>query len=89
MLVIGAMVRQRTALESELVRRECPLLAEALEHVGHPETRNRGTVGGSLVHADPAAEIGAVAVACDAESCSARATAPAPSARPISCSGRT
>ncbi len=67
MLVLGPMVRQRTALESELVRRECPLLAEALEHVGHPETRNRGTVVGSLVHADPAAEIGTVAVACDAE----------------------
>ena len=67
MLVLGPMVRQRTALESELVHRECPLLAEALEHVGHPETRNRGTVVGSLVHADPAAEIGTVAVACDAE----------------------
>ena len=66
-LVVGPMVRQRTALESELVRLECPLLAEALEHVGHPETRNRGTVVGSLVHADPAAEIGTVAVACDAE----------------------
>ena len=65
MLVLGPMVRQRTALESELVHRECPLLAEALEHVGLPETRNRGTVG-SLVHADPAAEIGTVAVACDA-----------------------
>ena len=66
-LVLGPMARQRAALESELVRLECPLLAESLEHVGHPETRNRGTVVGSLVHADPAAEIGAVAIACDAE----------------------
>ena len=66
-LVLGAMVRQRTALESQVVQSECRLLAEALPHVGHPETRNRGTVGGSLVHNDPAAEIGAVAVACDAD----------------------
>lgn len=66
-LVVGAMTRQRAALESELLRDECPLLAEALAHVGHPETRNRGTVGGSIAHSDPAAEIGAVAVACDAE----------------------
>ena len=44
-----------------------PCSAEALKHVGLPETRNRGTVGGSLVHNDPAAEIGAVALACNAE----------------------
>src|SRR5215210_6612888 len=43
-LAVGAMVRQRAALESDRVREECPLLAEALEHVGHPETRNRGTI---------------------------------------------
>jgi CO/xanthine dehydrogenase FAD-binding subunit len=65
--VVGAMVRQRAALESPLVRDRIPLLAEALPRVGHPETRNRGTLGGSLVHNDPAAEFGAVAMACDAE----------------------
>jgi CO/xanthine dehydrogenase FAD-binding subunit len=66
-LVIGAMTRQRSALESKIVSDECPLLTAALTHVGHPETRNRGTIGGSIVHNDPAAEIGAVAMACDAE----------------------
>lgn len=65
--VVGAMVRQRAALESPVVRERIPLLAEALPRVGHPETRNRGTLGGSLVHNDPAAEFGTVALACDAE----------------------
>jgi CO/xanthine dehydrogenase FAD-binding subunit len=66
-IVIGAMVRQRAALESALVRERIPLLAEALPRVGHPETRNRGTLGGSLVHSDPAAEFGTIALACDAD----------------------
>ena len=44
-----------------------PLLAEALPFIGHPPIRNRGTVGGSLAHADPAAELPAVAAALDAE----------------------
>lgn len=65
-LEIGAMTRQRTAELSSLVSRECPLLGEGLRWVGHPPIRNRGTVGGSLVHADPAAELPAVAVALDA-----------------------
>jgi CO/xanthine dehydrogenase FAD-binding subunit len=42
---------------SELVRQKCPLLAEAISHIGHVSIRNRGTVGGSVVHADPSAEI--------------------------------
>ena len=61
-LVIGAMVRQADALSDPLVATHLPLLAKALTHVGHPPTRARGTVGGSLVHADPSAEIPLVAV---------------------------
>ena len=63
----GAMVRQRQAERSEAVRAALPLLAKALHHVGHPPIRNRGTIGGSLAHADPAAELPAVALALDAE----------------------
>ncbi|WP_290050671.1 FAD binding domain-containing protein [Amycolatopsis solani] len=64
---IGALTRQRAVETSEVVRRDVPLLAQALRHVGHVATRNRGTLGGSLAHADPAAELPAVAVALDAE----------------------
>lgn len=65
-LVIGAMARQRDLELSPLVRRRCPLLHEALRHVGHVQTRNRGTIGGSLSHLDPAAELPAVLHAQDA-----------------------
>jgi carbon-monoxide dehydrogenase medium subunit len=65
-LRIGAMVRQRTLEESPLVARSCPLLIKALHHVGHVQIRNRGTVGGSIAHADPAAELPTIAVALDA-----------------------
>jgi len=65
-LEIGAMTRQRDLEFSDLVRRRCPLMHEALAHVGHRQTRNRGTIGGSLCHLDPAAELVAVATACDA-----------------------
>jgi aerobic carbon-monoxide dehydrogenase medium subunit len=64
---IGAMARQRTVEVSEDVRRDCPLIPDALHHVGHLQIRNRGTVGGSMAHADPAAELPAVAVALGAE----------------------
>ena len=57
---IGAMTRQRDIEFSAEVARHCPLMIEALKHVGHRQTRNRGTIGGSLVHADPAAELPAV-----------------------------
>ena len=57
---IGAMTRQRTAEVSPLVQRRLPLLAEALGYVGHPQIRNRGTIGGILAHADPSAELPAV-----------------------------
>jgi carbon-monoxide dehydrogenase medium subunit len=64
-LVIGAMVRQSRAHASSEVRSLCPLIAETLIHVGHPQTRSRGTVGGSIAHADPAAELPAVLLALD------------------------
>jgi len=66
-LRIGAMTRQRAVETSELVRRHCPLLAEAMPQIGHVQIRNRGTVGGSLAHADPAAELPAVVAALDGD----------------------
>lgn len=63
---IGAMTRQRSAERSELIRTRAPLIQQALAYVGHPTIRNRGTVGGSLAHADGAAELPAVSVALDA-----------------------
>jgi carbon-monoxide dehydrogenase medium subunit len=66
-LAIGAMTRQRHAETSALVRERCPLLAEALPQVGHVQIRNRGTIGGSLAHADPAGELPAVVAALDGE----------------------
>jgi CO/xanthine dehydrogenase FAD-binding subunit len=66
-LAVGAMTRQRTIEKSAVVRERAPLLAEATPLIGHLPIRTRGTVGGSLVHADPAAEYPAVMVALDAE----------------------
>ena len=60
---IGALARQRRLERDPEVARAAPLLAEALPHVAHPQIRTRGTLGGSLAHADPAAELPAVAVA--------------------------
>jgi CO/xanthine dehydrogenase FAD-binding subunit len=56
-LRIGAMTRQVTLERSELVRRRWPLLSKAIRLVGHAQIRSRGTVGGSVAHADPAAEL--------------------------------
>jgi carbon-monoxide dehydrogenase medium subunit len=64
-LIVGATVRQRRAERDPTVREAAPLLAEALRHVGHPQIRSRGTIGGSIAHADPAAELPAVLVALD------------------------
>jgi aerobic carbon-monoxide dehydrogenase medium subunit len=64
---IGAMTRQRDIEFSGLVREKCPLMHEAIAQVGHRQTRNRGTLGGSLCHLDPAAELVAVAAALDAK----------------------
>ena len=66
-LLCGARVRQAVAEENELVRQDCPLLAAALPYVGGQANRNRGTVCGSIAHADPLAELPAVALALDAE----------------------
>ena len=66
-LCIGAMTRQREAEFSSLLAERCPLVVEALAQVGHPAIRNRGTVGGSLAHADPVAELPCVMTALDAE----------------------
>lgn len=64
---IGAMTRQAEVENSDLVRQELPLLHQTMPLIAHPQIRNRGTVGGSLVHADPAAELPVVAVAVGAE----------------------
>jgi CO/xanthine dehydrogenase FAD-binding subunit len=66
-LAVGAMTREYVAEESEAVAEAVPLLAAALPLIGHEAIRNRGTIGGSLAHADPAAELPAVARALDAE----------------------
>ena len=64
---VGALTRQRDLERSGLVSKTAPLLAAALPFIGHLPTRNRGTVGGSMVHADPAAELPAVAVTLGAK----------------------
>jgi aerobic carbon-monoxide dehydrogenase medium subunit len=66
-VAIGAMTREYVAEESETVAASVPLLAAALPLIGHEAIRSRGTIGGSLAHADPAAELPAVARALDAE----------------------
>lgn len=63
----GAMTRQRTIEFSPVVARRLPLLAEATKLVGHLPIRSRGTIGGSIAHADPAAEYPAVLTALDGE----------------------
>jgi carbon-monoxide dehydrogenase medium subunit len=66
-LTLGAMVRWRDVLEHPRLRQAHPLLAAAVEHIAHYQIRNRGTVGGSLAHADPAAELSCIAITCEAE----------------------
>src|SRR5271163_1850102 len=65
-LEIGAMTRQRDIEFSDIVKKKCPLMHEAIAQVGHRQTRNRGTIGGSLCHLDPSAELVSVASALDA-----------------------
>src|SRR5262245_66208538 len=62
---IGCLARQSHLLENSIVRQHCPLLAEALSHVGYEQIRNRGTLCGSMAHADPAAELPDVMLALD------------------------
>ena len=63
---IGGMTRQRHLERSDLIARSAPLITEAMPYIAHPAIRNRGTIGGSLAHADPAAELPAVMLALNA-----------------------
>ena len=65
-LRIGAMTRQRRVERDPLVAQRAPLLHETMPHIAHSQIRNRGTIGGSLVHADPAAELPVIAIALNA-----------------------
>lgn len=65
-VIIGAMTRHVTVLNSPIVAKHLPLIAEAITHVGHMAIRNRGTFGGSLAYADPAAELPACTLAYEA-----------------------
>ncbi len=67
MLSIGALVRHAEAERSEEIARHAPLLVRALPHIAHPAIRNRGTVGGSIAYADPAAELPACLLALGGE----------------------
>jgi carbon-monoxide dehydrogenase medium subunit len=64
-VTVGAMVRQRSAERDDGIRDGVPLMAAALRHIAHPQVRSQGTIGGSIAHADPAAELPAVLVALD------------------------
>jgi len=66
-VAIGAMTTKRAVEESDLIQREHPLFWESTLAIGHPQIRNRGTVGGSMAQADPASEYPAAAIALDAE----------------------
>jgi len=66
-VTLGAMVRWRDILDDARLRQAQPLLVAAVEHVAHYQIRNRGTVGGSLAHADPAAELPGIVITCEAK----------------------
>jgi carbon-monoxide dehydrogenase medium subunit len=66
-LVVGAMTRHRDVATAPAVRDACPLLARAAGLIGYPAIRNRGTIGGSIAHGDPASEMPCVALTLDAE----------------------
>ncbi len=66
-IVVGALTRERTLEVSPLVKEKCPVLAKAITHIGHLPIRFRGTIGGTLVHADNTAEIPIMAMALDAK----------------------
>ena len=65
-VTIGALTRHADLLKSSEIAAHAPLLTDAIAHVAHPAIRNRGTIGGSLAHADPASELPACMVALDA-----------------------
>ena len=66
-IVIGAGTVHHDLATSSMLRERCPVVAEAAATIGDPQVRNRGTIGGSLAHADPSADMPAVMVALDAE----------------------
>ena len=66
-ITAGAMTRQRALEKDEALAKHCPIVREALAEVGHFQTRNRGTIGGSLAHLDPAAELPGVMALYDAK----------------------
>ncbi len=66
-IAIGALTRHSALVGDPVLTARCPLVAQATELVGDPQIRHRGTIGGSLAHADPASDLGAVAIALDAE----------------------
>jgi aerobic carbon-monoxide dehydrogenase medium subunit len=73
---LGAMVRWRDIEDDRRLNAAHPLLKAAVSHVAHYQIRNRGTVGGSIAHADPAAEMPGIAVTCDAEIAVTRSSGP-------------
>ena len=66
-IAVGAATTHTEVAESDLIKRLCPIVSEAAGEIGDPQVRNRGTLGGSLAHSDPAADYPAVMVALDAE----------------------
>ena len=66
-IAIGALTRHSALVRDPVLAARCALIVQATELVGDPQIRHRGTIGGSLAHADPASDLGAVAVALDAE----------------------
>jgi aerobic carbon-monoxide dehydrogenase medium subunit len=66
-IAIGALTTHSEIAASDLLRKKCPLLPETAEHIGDVQVRNRGTIGGSLAHADPAADYPGAILALDAE----------------------
>jgi 6-hydroxypseudooxynicotine dehydrogenase subunit alpha len=63
---VGAMTRYRALERDQAFLKTCPLFADALPHIAHPQIRNRGTIGGNLAHADPASELPAISTAMQA-----------------------
>jgi CO/xanthine dehydrogenase FAD-binding subunit len=76
-IVVGATTRQAQAERDPVIRKSVPMLAQVLPWVGHPPTRNRGTIGGSIANADPSAEIPLVAVTLGADILLATSAGPA------------
>ena len=66
-VTVGALSRQRDLQGSDVIQSAFPMMTSAIGHIGHFQIRNRGTIGGSLAHADPAAELPAICTALDAE----------------------